>query len=113
MKRAITVILSLSFFVPHTAKMMAYVDCSFVMLSNSDPNFCDCNLVVASDMIPLTPDMPDKQKELSLKADWKFVVADTFTFSDQTTIAGKPVAGTTSSYIPQQSLQSVFHPPRC
>jgi hypothetical protein len=113
MKRIITVILSLSLFVPHVAKMMAYVDCSFVMLSNSDPDFCDCNLIVASDMIPPTPDMPDKQKELSLKADWKYVVADAFTCTDQTIVAGKPVAAIISEYIPLQSLQSVFHPPRC
>jgi hypothetical protein len=113
MKRIITVILSLSFFVPHAAKMMAYVDCSFVMLSNSDPDFCDCNLIVAADMIPLTPDMPDKQKELSLKADWKYVATDAFTFTGKLIAAGKPVAGIISSYIPQQSLQSVFHPPRC
>jgi hypothetical protein len=113
MKRIITVIVALSFFVPHAAKMMAYVDCSFVMLSNSDPDFCDCNLIVASDMIPLTPDMPDKQKELSLKADWKYVVAETFTFTGKTTGFRKPHAAFAGEYIPQQSLQSIFHPPRC
>lgn len=93
--------------------MMAYVDCSFVMLSNSDPNFCDCNLVVASDMIPLIPDLPDKQKELSLKADWKYVVADAFELHSAPVTGNKSVAGILQEYIPEQSLHPVFHPPRC
>ncbi len=113
MKRVITIILSLSLLVPHAAKMLAYVDCSFVMLSNSDPNFCDCNMIVTADMIPSTPDMPDRQKELELKADWKYVPAESFLFSGFTAEPVSQLYNTTNNWLPQQSLRAVFHPPRC
>lgn len=94
------------------AKMMAYVDCSYIMLSNSDPNLCDCNRIVDNDAIPLGPDQPDKQKDISLKADWKYVVAAAYRF-EGTIFTGKDILTTAyTAYHPQQSLQAVFHPPR-
>lgn len=94
------------------AKLLAYADCSIIQLTNTDPHFCDCNRIIDTDAIPVAPDQPDKQKELSLKADWKYVGVNSFRFANSFIVADKTNAGESFLYIPQQSLQSVFHPPK-
>jgi hypothetical protein len=111
-KQVITLILSLSLFVPHMAKMLAYVDCSYIMLSNSDPDFCDCSRIVDNDAIPMGPDQPDKQKEISLKADWKYVAANPYRFTATIPSVKKTAGIDHSHHLPQQSLIAVFRPPR-
>jgi hypothetical protein len=94
------------------AKMMAYVDCTYIMISNSDPNLCDCNRIVDTDAIPLAPDQPDKQKEISLKADWKYIGAIAYRFPATTVTPGKTQSINSFQYHPQEFLHAVFHPPR-
>jgi hypothetical protein len=94
------------------AKLLAYADCSIIQLTNADPHFCDCNRIVDTDAIPVAPDQPDKQKELSLKADWKYVGVSLFRFANSFILIDKAKRGESFLYIPQQSLQAVFHPPK-
>jgi hypothetical protein len=94
------------------AKMLAYVDCTYVMISNSDPNLCDCNRIVDTEAIPLGPDQPDKQKELTLKADWKYVAAIAYRFQHSIPADKNTPAIGRFHYHPQQALDAVFHPPR-
>jgi hypothetical protein len=53
-----------------------------VALANDDPRLCDCNQIIATDAIPLDTDHPDKQKELSLKGDWKYVAVVSYQFTN-------------------------------
>jgi hypothetical protein len=91
---------------------LAYVDCTILALANDDPRLCDCNQIVATDAIPLGTDQPDKQKELSLKADWKYVGVVSYQFSN---VSG-PVIDKNfinhDSFITDQFPLSVFHPPQ-
>ncbi len=112
MKQVITILLSISLYAPHIAKLLAYADCSIIQLTNSDPHFCDCNRIIDTDAIPVAPDQPDKQKELSIKADWKYVGVGSFRFANPFTAADKAKAGESIVYLPQQSLKAVFHPPK-
>jgi len=111
LKQVLTLILALSLYTPHVAKLLAYVDCSYIVLSNQDPLLCDCNKIVDADMIPYGPDNP-KQQEISLKADWKYLPETAFRLG----VAQSLVELTPSLFkpadIPLQSLQAVFHPPR-
>ena len=112
LKRAVTILLCVSLYAPHMAKLMAFVDCSYVLLSNQSPILCDCNRIVDADMIPVAPDNPDKQKELSLKADWKYM--SEIPFKMNLLQAGLSATGAEyrPAFIPQASLRSIFHPPR-
>lgn len=92
--------------------MLAFVDCTYIMISNSDPNLCDCNRIVNTDAIPVGPDQPDKQKEISLKADWKYIAAIAYRFPSGIAAAEKMLAISPCQYHPQESLHAVFHPPR-
>jgi hypothetical protein len=94
------------------AKMLAYVDCSYIMLSNSDPNLCECNSIVDIEAIPLGPDQPDKQKELSLKADWKYISSTPYRFQSAIQVEKNIPSLIPIHYHPQQALHAVFHPPR-
>lgn len=78
LRNILTILVSVSLFVPGIAKMMAYVDCTFVAITYSNPSLCDCNRIIDNDLLPSSPDMPDKQKQLSLKADWKYTVLSPF-----------------------------------
>ena len=113
MKQVITILLSISLYAPHIAKLLAYADCSIILLSNPDPHFCDCNRIIDTDAIPVAADQPDKQKELSVKADWKYVGVGSFRFANPFTLIDKAKANESFVYMPLQSPQAVFHPPKC
>ena len=113
LKQVLAVILSISLYAPHVAKLLAYADCYVITeMSNSDPRLCDCNRIIDSDTIPLGADQPDKQKDISLKADWKYIATEDF--RPHTAVAGtnKIQFANTDAFVTQQSLRSVFHPPR-
>jgi hypothetical protein len=112
LKQVITLILAVSLYVPHMAKLLAYVDCSYIVLSRQDPLLCDCNKIVDANMIPFAPDNPDRQKDISLKADWKYVAVTEFSLGIAPAATATPNAIYTPGAIPLQSLQAVFHPPR-
>jgi hypothetical protein len=112
LKQVITLILAVSLYVPHLAKLLAYADCSYIVLSSQNPLLCDCNKIVDANMIPFAPDNPDRQKDISLKADWKYVVVTEFSLGIAPATSAVPNAIYTPGTIPLQSLQSVFHPPR-
>ncbi|MES2328020.1 MAG: hypothetical protein V4539_00365 [Bacteroidota bacterium] len=99
-------------YAPHAAKLLAYVDCSVQVLTNGDPRLCDCNRIIASEAIPVGADHPDKQKELSLKADWKYVGVVSYRFSNTVTSVIKDSFNNLIAFIPEQFPQSVFHPPQ-
>jgi hypothetical protein len=84
-----------------------------VALTNSDPRLCDCNKIITADaMPPIGGNQPDKQKDISIKADWKYVGVVSYQFSyTLLTVAGDKTSNHTS-FIPQSSPGSVFHPPK-
>jgi hypothetical protein len=94
------------------AKILAYVDCSYIVLSSQDPLLCDCNKIIDANMIPFAPDNPDRQKDISLKADWKYVAVTEFRLGITPAATAAPNAIYTPGAIPLQSLRAVFHPPR-
>jgi hypothetical protein len=81
------------------------------MLSNKDPRLCDCNRIVDADAIPL-PGPPDKQKEISIKADWKYVGVATYHLNNLLVANNQPSIVHPSLFIPGQHLQDIFRPPR-
>jgi len=94
------------------AKLLAYTECSVqVMLAHADPRFCDCNKIIATADIPMGQ-QPDKQKELSLKADWKYTAAEYFTTPGMITGGlQKRYPDHPSSFL-SENTGSVFQPPR-
>ena len=112
MKQVITILLSISLYAPHIAKLLAYADCSIIQLTNSDPHFCDCNRIIDSDAIPVAPDQPNKQKEISIKADWKYVGVNVFHFTNPFLLTDQTKTTDRFVYLPLQNGKSIFHPPK-
>ena len=112
MKQVITILLSISLYAPHIAKLLAYADCSIIQLTNPNPHFCDCNRIIDTDAIPVAPDQPNKQKEISIKADWKYVGVTAFHCTNPYTLIDKTKEVDLSEYVPLQKLKSVFRPPK-
>ncbi|MES2003903.1 MAG: hypothetical protein V4450_05235 [Bacteroidota bacterium] len=83
------------------------------MLSNSDPRLCDCNRIIDNDAIPVNADQPDKQRDISIKADWKYigVVSYKLSVGSATLVNIKPTQFI--SYLPDNFSKRIFHPPRC
>jgi hypothetical protein len=106
-------ILAVSLYAPHVAKLLAYADCSIQQLAHDDPRLCDCNQIVTADAVPLFPDQPDKQKEISIKADWKYETVVSYRFSDSDISIKQIFSSIRPSFIPEQFSRSVFHPPQC
>ncbi len=105
--------LAASLYAPHIAKLLAYADCSVMqVLSNKDPRLCDCNRIIDADAIPF-PDQPDKQKELSLKADWKYIAQTAYNLGNLPVVNTKSAFSFPSYYIPGKYLDDIFRPPRC
>ena len=105
--------LAVSLYAPHIAKLLAYADCSVIqVLSNKDPRLCDCNRIVDADAIPF-PDQPDKQQELSLKADWKYIAQAAYHLDNLAVANEKSGLSFFSPGISGKYLADIFHPPRC
>ena len=96
------------------AKLLAYADCTIrVAITNSDPRLCDCNRIIAAESTPIAgDDQPDKQKELTLKADWKYVGVVSFQFPHTLLLVEKNNFDKFVSFVPEQIPQSIFHPPQ-
>jgi len=96
------------------AKLLAYADCTIrVAITNSDPRLCDCNRIVATEAVPIAgEDQPDKQKEITLKADWKYIGVAAYQFSNTLTPVEKNNFNKPVSFVPEQILHSIFHPPQ-
>jgi hypothetical protein len=111
-KKAITFLLALSLYAPHMAKLLAYADCTYQRMSNEDPRLCDCNKIVDLDALPIVPDQPDKQKEISIKADWKYTV---FGYCRENALLPQLVKSRQASpfiYMPLVLGVDIFHPPQ-
>jgi hypothetical protein len=104
--------LAISLYAPHVAKLLAYADCSIIALTNGDPRLCDCNKIVDTENIPLSTNQPDKQKEISVKADWKYVGETAYRFSKPMKQTGETKSSSPDKFIAEQFLRSVFHPPQ-
>lgn len=90
---------------------MAYTDCTWQLLTNGDPRLCDCNRIIGFEVTPFANNSPDKQKELALKTDWKYIVAPATSFYFQETLQEKGNPVYRQPYIPLADLSNVFHPP--
>lgn len=91
---------------------MAYVDCTIVVLTNGDPLLCNCIRVGEAYNIPVVPDQPNKEKEISLKTDWKYIGVTVYTFSNPSPEISKPIASYKNFSIPKQNPADIFHPPQ-
>ena len=99
-------------YAPHVAKLLAYADCSVqVMLTNKDPRLCACNRIIDDADIPMG-DLPDKQKELSLKADWKYTSTDYYTMDVLFTAERSTMHPHYLSSFPSRDPGDIFQPPR-
>lgn len=92
---------------------MAYTDCTWQLLTNGDPHLCDCNKLIGVEVMPAANNAPDKQKELALKTDWKYLVESTTRYCCQEVLSGNDGPGYRQPYIPVADLSKVFHPPCC
>jgi hypothetical protein len=63
-------------------------------------------------VIPVSPGQPDKQKELSLKADWKYICLSSYKFKAAFGAVAKPARKRMDVSIPIKYLPSIFQPPR-
>jgi hypothetical protein len=94
------------------AKLLAYADCSILVLTNGDPRLCDCNRIIDNDAIPVAADQPDKQKEISLKADWKYIGVVSYQFSHTIAVVGKTFSTNRFLAVPEKFPRAIFHPPQ-
>jgi len=113
LKQALVILLSLSLYAPHIAKLMAYADCSIRVLTNSDPRFCDCNRIMDDDAVPVAPDRPDKQKDISLKADWKYTCTDAYRFQNAPLVFSSVKNNAMLFFHASLFTKGIFHPPKC
>jgi hypothetical protein len=104
--------LALSLYAPHVAKLLAYADCTIQVLAHDDPRLCDCNQIVTADSGPLLPDQPDKQKEISIKADWKYIAGVSYKISEDIVSVKQLFSINRASCQPEQFPSAIFHPPR-
>jgi len=91
------------------ANMLAYADCSIQVLTNGDPRLCDCTRIVD---IPIAPDRPDKQKNLALKTDWKYIGTCFCEFSCRFTAAPTPMIFVYQLAGLSSFSKTIFHPPQ-
>ncbi len=99
-------------YAPQIAKILAYADCTIILLTNTDPRFCDCNRIIDVEAIPVGEDRPNKQKELSLKADWKYLGETVYNFSESLSMINHPKNGKYFSWNPLAYAGAIFHPPQ-
>jgi hypothetical protein len=57
------------------------------------------------------PNQPDKQKELSLKADWKFITPEKIRYQKEEALYISATFFMDPSFSPQFVERSFFHPP--
>ena len=94
------------------AKLLAYAECSVqVVLANTDPRFCDCTRIIDTADLPVG-NQPDKQRELSLKADWKYTAAEYFAVNCLSASILPKKYPVHLAYEATQYAAGIFQPPR-
>jgi hypothetical protein len=99
-------------YAPHLAKLLAYADCSIVALTNDDPRLCDCNKIIDTEDIPLSTNGPDKQKDISIKSDWKYLGETAYHFSEPIALKEGKKFSSSRRFTAERFPRSVFHPPQ-
>jgi hypothetical protein len=94
------------------AKILSYADCTLVAITNDDPRLCDCNKIVDTEDIPFPINQPDKQKDLSIKTDWKYLGETVYLFSRPLQLAGQKKLSPEDHFIAEKFPRAVFHPPQ-
>lgn len=61
---------------------------------------------------PVVPDQPNKEKEICLKTDWKYMSVKVYTFSNPVPEISKPIASYKNFSNPKQNPADIFHPPQ-
>jgi hypothetical protein len=98
-------------YAPHLAKLLAYADCTIVAITNDDPRLCDCNKIVDTEDIPFSTNQPDKQKDISIKSDWKYLGETAYHFSAYLPLQDTKKLSSPGHFIAEEFPRSVFHPP--
>ena len=93
--------------------MMAYVDCTFVAITYDNPELCDCNRIIDTDLLPSSPDIPDRQKDLSVKADWKYLGSSRFRWQPVIPYPAREIYRRYSPAVLAGYHLPPFQPPRC
>ncbi|NCI51909.1 hypothetical protein GWC95_18440 [Sediminibacterium roseum] len=92
--------------------MLAYADCSVIAIANGDPLLCDCNKIVETAAIPDFPAQQDKQKDISLKTDWKYFGETAYHFYSPVQAEKDKKLPSSTDLVQDQFPRSVFHPPQ-
>ncbi|WP_153801046.1 hypothetical protein [Foetidibacter luteolus] len=112
MKQLLVIILSMSLYAPSVARILAFAEC-LAAASPGTEEFCDCIGASNSHHTPSSHSLPDKQKEITLKTDWKY------TGTAALESIACPVVALCCNHIkpacdklPHSFLYGIFHPPR-
>lgn len=109
MKILLAILLFLSLYTPSLVKMAAYTDCSFQLIANIDPFFCDCSKI--KNFVQL-PSKEDTVKILvSIQMEWQFVLTPLVIFSESPIYKAGFVSPTNHCVFPKNLADSQFRPP--
>jgi hypothetical protein len=109
LKILLAILLFLSLYTPSLVKMAAYTDCSFQLIANTDPFFCDCSKI--KNFIQL-PSKEDTVKILvSIQMEWQFVLTPLVIFSEPPIYKPGFVSPTNHCVFPKNLSDSQFRPP--
>lgn len=92
--------------------MLAYANCSIAAITASDPSFCECMKLADAQAMPAAPAQHDKQKELSLKTDWKYIGETAFRCATPVRAVASSLSSADESWRSDLLAHSIFHPPR-
>jgi len=89
---------------------MAYAECSVKVVTGKSTEDCGCSLT-DSKPAPHDHSLPDKQKDITLKTDWKYITNKPLHTDFQLFSLAKVVAQYQQAYHKEVTLPGVFHPP--
>jgi hypothetical protein len=109
LKILLAILLFLLLYTPSLVKMAAYTDCSFQLIANTDPFFCDCSKI--KNFIQL-PSKEDTVKILvSIQTEWQFVLTPLVIFSETKTDKAGFKLPANHCVLPKIQSDSQFRPP--
>ena len=112
MKRVVTVLLAISLYAPHIAKILAYTDCTIQKINGEASTVCDCNNIIVSDGLPVYPEKTNKQKEIIAKYDWKYTGKGNFSLYHFKILSAFKGLIRGCLFIPNPIRKEIFHPPQ-
>jgi hypothetical protein len=113
LRSLLTILIAFSLYAPSVAKILAYADCTIVVLSNNESELCDCTKFIDAASIPLSNEESHQQKQLAFKTDWKYILSNNPLFCTGFTPISPKISKLSFLRFPSPFLKSIFRPPMC